>query len=495
MTGNPILPRFGAFGNWFGHQKLARPADIHAMWLDRGKLPEFVAATPGVLRILDLLEPLNWADYPERNLRRNWGQTTIPHRAFTAAYLVKLNEGLASMGDLRQYLVEHPGFTWLCGFPLVSSSSAAHGFDAEASLPTQRHLTRMLRALPNASLQAVLADSVRLIRSELCALSVEADDTIALDTKHIIAWVKENDPKVSVEGRHDKTKQPAGDPDCRLGCKRRHNRQAGPAEGHAPPATPHRNPVAAQGLSVGEFYWGYGSGVVAVPAPGWGEYVLAELTQPFDQPDVSYFFPLMKQVEQRLGRKPRFGAFDAAYDAWYTYAYFHQEEDPAAFAAIPFSEKGGYKANGRQFSPEGLPLCAAGMPMPLKFTYTDRTVTLIEHERGKYVCPLVYPQRNGQACPVNHKNWTKKCSGCTVTMPTSIGARLRYTLDRESQVYKDLYNRRTAVERINSQAVALGIERPHLRNGDAIANLNTLIYILVNLRFLQRIRQRQLATE
>jgi len=32
-----------------------------------------------------------------------------------------------------------------------------------------------------------------------------------------------------------------------------------------------------------------------------------------------------------------------------------------------------------------------------------------------------------------------------------------------------LYNQRTAVERINAQAVALGIERPHLRNGAAIA--------------------------
>jgi hypothetical protein len=26
--------------------------------------------------------------------------------------------------------------------------------------------------------------------------------------------------------------------------------------------------------------------------------------------------------------------------------------------------------------------------MPLLFAYTDRTVTLIEHERGKYVCPF-----------------------------------------------------------------------------------------------------------
>ena len=80
-------------------------------------------------------------------------------------------------------------------------------------------------------------------------------------------------------------------------------------------------------------------------------------------------------------------------------------------------------------------------------------------------------------------------------MPTSIGARLRYTLDRESQAYKDIYKQRTAVERINSQAVALGIERPHFRNSHAIANLNTLTYLLINLRLLQRIRQRRPAPD
>jgi len=80
-------------------------------------------------------------------------------------------------------------------------------------------------------------------------------------------------------------------------------------------------------------------------------------------------------------------------------------------------------------------------------------------------------------------------------MPTSVGARLRYTLDRDSQLYKDIYKQRTATERINSQAVQLGIERPHIRNGRAVANLNTLIYTLINLRLLQRIRQRQLASD
>ena len=80
-------------------------------------------------------------------------------------------------------------------------------------------------------------------------------------------------------------------------------------------------------------------------------------------------------------------------------------------------------------------------------------------------------------------------------MPTSIGARLRHTLDRDSDLYKQIYRQRTAVERINSQAVALGIERPHLRNGQAIANQNTLIYLLINLRFLQRLHQGQLEDE
>ncbi|MFZ2519276.1 MAG: transposase [Anaerolineae bacterium] len=199
--------------------------------------------------------------------------------------------------------------------------------------------------------------------------------------------------------------------------------------------------------------------------------------------------PLMTQVEQRLGHKPRRGTFDAAFDAWYVYDYFYRKDDPTAFAAVPFSEKGGYKAKGRFFDPSGLPLCAAGLPMPLKFPYTDHTISIIEHERGKYVCPLLFPQPTGETCPISHKKWAKK--GCTAAMPTSIGARLRYSLDRDSQVYKDLYKQRTAVERINSQAVALGIERPHIRNGQAIANLNTLTYILINLRFLQRIRQRR----
>ncbi len=73
-------------------------------------------------------------------------------------------------------------------------------------------------------------------------------------------------------------------------------------------------------------------------------------------------------------------------------------------------------------------------------------------------------------------------------MATSIGARLRYQIDRDSQDYKTLFKQRTASERINSQSLELGIERPKLRNGQSIANQNTLIYVLINLHAFHRIR-------
>ncbi len=463
-------------------EKAENKPNLHTYWQQPARLPEWVTAVPSVMRCLDLLGPLHWADFPERNLERDWGQTTIPYAALAAAELIKLNEGQASMGRLCTFLLEHPGFIWLLGFPLHPAPPHPLSFNAQASLPTQRHLTQMLRHVPNTALQFLFADSVQLILAELVARGAPTVECVSLDTKHILAWVKENNPKTYVANRFNKEKQPAGDPDCKLGCKRRHNQ--------ATPATPTRNPVGAATLKVGEYYWGYGSGIVVTKVPVWGEFVLAELTQPFDQGDVTYFFPLMHQVEERLGGKPRYGTFDAAFDAWYVYAYFYRENEPDyGCALVPFSDKGGYKADGRQFAPDGAPLCAAGLPMPLQFTYTDRTTCLVEHERGKYVCPLLFPQPTGPTCPIRHKQWKK--GGCTAMMPTSVGARLRYTLNRQSDAYKALYRQRTAVERINSQAVALGIERPHLRNGHAIANQNTLIYTLINLRFLQRLRQGQ----
>jgi len=189
----------------------------------------------------------------------------------------------------------------------------------------------------------------------------------------------------------------------------------------------------------------------------------------------------MQQVEARLGRKPRYGAWDCAFDAFYVYEYFHQA---GGFAAVPFNS--GRRGDRRQFAPDGAPLCAAGLAMPRLLTYIDRTSGLVPHQREKCGCPLLHPEPTGAVCPIADPHWEK--GGCTTTIATSIGARLRHQLDRESETYKQLYALRTMVERINSQAEALDIVHPKLRRGTAIANRNTLLYVLINLRALARIR-------
>lgn len=447
------------------------------------RLPLFVRESEVAMKYVRLLGALDWARFPDRPDRRFHPYCpALSYAPVVGAHLVKIDQRLAYMSDLWDYLVEHPPLVWVLGFPLIHSSAFSWGFDVRASLPTHRHLSRLLRTLPSASPKFLLANTVHEIQSALVRVAPNFGDCISLDTKHVIAWVKENNPKAYLQsGRYDKTQQPAGDPDCRLGCKRKRNQTKGGQSIEDQP-TPKTNPVSASRLAVGEYYWGYGSGVVATKVDGWGEFVLAELTQTFDQSDASYFHPLMADVEQSLGRPPRFGAFDAAFDSFYVYEYF---ANAGGFAAVPLVAHGGH--GKRSFSEDGLPLCAAGLPMPLGSTYECRT-TLVVHERGRYRCPLRHPEQTAEACPVDHKNWAKK--GCTTTMATSVGARIRYEIDRNSPEYKNIYRQRTATERVNSQAVYYGIERPKLRNGVSIANHNTLTYVLINLHALQRVRQR-----
>jgi hypothetical protein len=444
-----------------------------------------VRRSPVAIHAYRLLSPINWGALPERDLARNYGQVAVPYTAYVAAYLVKLDQRLAYISDLRRFLVDHPALCWLCGFPIAAGLGGPSSAQADACLPTLRHLARLLRQISNVYLQALLDQTVALLGAELEEVTHEFGTAISLDTKHILAWVKENNPKAYLKGgRYHKDRQPSGDPDCRLGCKRKRNQRTGTQRALSEIlATPLCDAVPAKGLQVGEYHWGYASGVVATKVPDWGEFVLAERTQPFDCGDVTYFFPLMTDVKRRLGFRPPFGALDAAFDAFYVYEYFHQA---GGFAAVPLAKKGGH---GRTFDADGLPLCAAGLSMPLKFTYLSRTTSLIPHQKGRYVCPLLFPEPTGAPCPIDDLHWAK--GGCSTSLATSIGARMRHELDRDSPTYKQLYRQRTATERINALATDLGIERPKLRNGAAIANLNTLIYVLLNLRALQRVRARK----
>jgi hypothetical protein len=99
--------------------------------------------------------------------------------------------------------------------------------------------------------------------------------------------------------RYCKDCQPAGDPDCRVGVKRSTNQEQ--PDG----STKERK----------EYLWGSGSGVVSAITAAYGDVVLAEFTQPFNENDVTYYRPLYLQTLAVLGFFPTHIAADAAFDA------------------------------------------------------------------------------------------------------------------------------------------------------------------------------------
>lgn len=480
-----------------------RPSLTQLAQMAPADLPTFVRESTTARTYIDLLGPLDWAAFPAPPAGpKRPGPQPAPVAPVAAAWLVKLDKGLKSMGKLRDELVAHPALTWRGpsgrGFALVPSAAYSWGFDVDRSLPTHRHLNRRLRKLSNEHLQFLLTGTVHLL-GQAAPPTVHFGDEIYGDTKHIIAWVRENNPKEFIKGgRFHKERQPKGDRDCKVGFKANHNQATGPTAGQADAdQTPDAEPTpTTEGLAAsgdlpkpkdGEYYWGYASGVVATSVDGIGDIVLAELTQTFNHADESYFLPLMARTEANLGKQPRFGAWDAAFDTFYVHEYFTLA---GGFAAVPWASRDDQK---KTFSPDGLPLCAAGLAMPLRNRVQRQSRCLVPHEIGRYVCPLLFPEKTGAVCPIDHPNWARegKEQGCLTTLPTSVGARARHELDRSSAAFARLYDQRSAVERINSQAVALGIERPHLRNRGAVTNQNTLIYVLINLRALRRAKEKK----
>jgi hypothetical protein len=180
-------------------------------------------------------------------------------------------------------------------------------------------------------------------------------------------------------------------------------------------------------------------------------------------------------VVDNLGCRPLYFAADAAFDAWSIYQPFAELD---GLAAIPLNLRGHPHP---QLGPAGFHLCPKALEMHPSYQYT--------HTKGYQAqllrCPLLFPHSTGQSC--EHEQFTKG-PGCVKHINIEAGGWMRVRLDRQSDTYKLLYNQRTAAERINSQAKAFGIENPKVRNIYSVINLNTLTYLVINARALQRVR-------
>ena len=385
--------------------------------------------------------------------RSSRGRPPHPESAYLKAFLVRITEGLTYTAQLRAFLLKHPLLVIELGFHLELDPTAAYGFDIEHTLPCRYWLGEKLRQLDRVLLQDMLHATVAALQEEIPGLG----ETVAFDVKHIYAWVKENNPRVYVKDRFDKAKQPLGDPDCKLGVKRSTNQE---------------QPDGSTKVKK-EYLWGYGSGVAAATTPDYGDIVLAEYTLPFNEGDVTYFEPLYLQTVIALDSFPVNLTADAAYDAWYVY---QRVVHHGGMAAVPLNQHG-HPLYERD--PDGVPLC----PKKLRMHPTYQFDHTYGYRAQRFRCPLLFPEKTGAIC--DHKQFSKG-KGCVKDVNWEKGGLVRVSLNRDSPLYKAVYTQRTSCERINSQAKELGIERPKVRNGQSVANLNTLIYLIINVRALNR---------
>ena len=373
--------------------------------------------------------------------------------AYIKAFLVRQNEGFTYTSQLRRFLLKHPLLVIELGFQLVLDPSCPYGFDVEATLPCRYWLTQKLRLLDRTLLQDLLHATVRALMQEIPGLG----EVVAFDVKHIFAWVRENNPNVYVKDSFTVAHIPKGDPDCRLGVKKSSNQVQ-------PDGSTKKKKVSL---------FGYGTGVAACTDPVYGDVVLAEYTLPFNEADVTYFRPLFQHTVVATNQFPIHIAADAAYDFWYVYETVAHR---GGIAAIPLNTHG-HEDVPRD--PDGTPYCSKGLRM--------HPVFFFRHTNGfraqRFRCPLLFPEQTGEVC--EHAQFAKG-RGCVKDPNWEKGGLMRALLDRDGPLYHVIYTQRTSCERINSQAKALGIERPKVRNIHSVRNLNTLIYLVINGRALQK---------
>jgi hypothetical protein len=349
----------------------------------------------------------------------------------------------------------HPLLVLELGFRPVLDPQHSYGFDIELTMPGERWLRFQQQTLDQCWLQGLFHATVAALQAEIPGLG----EIIAVDVKHIYAWVRENNPRESIVDRFTKERQPQGDPDCRLGVKSSSNIE---------------QPDGSTKVRK-EYFWGYGSGVVAAITADYGDVVLAEYTQPFNENDVTYYRPLYQRALVALNQFPTHVTADAAFDAWYVYeSCVHH----AGIAAVPLNQHG-HPIFERDA--DGIPLCPKGLRMHPTYQF--------EHTNGyraqRFRCPLLFPDPTGQTC--DHEQFVKG-KGCVKDVNWEAGGQMRVTLDRTAPLYKAIYAQRTSTERLNSQAQALGIERPKVRNLRSVCNLNTLIYLVISAKALARAR-------
>lgn len=323
------------------------------------------------------------------------------------------------------------------------SVSKALGFYPLAPAPSTERFSSFLH---DTSHHELISIRQRLVQ-ELIKVGAISGNSIAIDSCPIVALLKENNLKTSMSDRFDKTKIPAGDPDARLGVLI-----------HFP--NPFKKEV--------RYFWGYRNHVIndtATELPIW------EITKPANVSDINVAKDLIREACSLFNLNIRAVMGDTNYDSEDLLKFIIN--DLKALAIIPHNPR--RESKGYQIK-DGKVICEASLEMHRKGKMRPKRTGILYCQ---YTCPIIYDKQiryQHITCPILHPKFFKG-KGCNVLirMEPSIRSEIGY----DTQEFKELYKKRTSVERIFSRLLAIAMQNPTVRGYNANRNHVTIAHISV----------------
>jgi len=375
------------------------------------------------------------------------GRKPFCRQTICRALIYKNLKAIKTLSELSFELSTNLGISYVLGF--------------DKRLPSRHRFEEFLHKTPNALLQDIRKQQIKT----LVKLGVISGKYLSIDSTPIVAWVKQNNPKVFVEGKFDKTKFPKGDPDARLGFMSLQKLKSNSKEQQADLFQSSSNNKTVKRII---YFWGYRNHVIF---DSLSELPIFENTLPANVPDCKAIIPSFKELKKYLRLRPKGVLADAAYDAEYVRKYIRRSLKTKDF--IPINPRS--RRQDIKLTLHNTRVCIAGFEMYPWGKFKDRG-----RIRRKFVCPITHLQsmakKHNHTCPVNHPKFSK--GGCYAYVRVDKNYRLD-AISPKSEYFKRIYRMRSGDERGFSRLLSFYMQQPILTGLNAVANHCTLAHISI----------------
>ena len=373
------------------------------------------------------------------------GRKPFSRQAILRALIYKNLKAIKTLSELSFELSTNLGMAYILGF--------------DKKAPSRHRFEEFLHKAPNQLLQEVRKHQIKT----LIELGIITAKYLSIDSTPLVAWVKQNNPKVFVEGKFNKARFPKGDPDARLGFMAlkklpKHSKE------QQLELFNNKNKDYKQII----WFWGYRNHVIF---DSLSELPVFEITKPANIPDCKVTVPAFKELNGIFKFKPKGILGDAAHDSSYIRKYIRRSLKAKDF--IPINPRSTTK--DIKFTKHNTRACIAGFEMYPWGKFKDRG-----RIRQKFVCPITHSKtfaaKYNYQCPMNHPKFSR--GGCYAY--TRVDKNYRGDcIDPKSKYFKRVYNLQSGSERGFSRLLTFYMQRPMLTGLKAISNQCTLAHIAI----------------